>query len=206
MTWWSFVERIVVPTVLLCLLAGSLAGIVFGFALGLRSGPTLQFIARMNRWVSTEAALRPLEVPRQFDPAPDSPYRRLLGGLFVGGGALTIYFLLTRLQIARLVDAKRALGLAIVLDATMAIFIVGGAFALLVGALMLFWPQRLTSLEERLNRWYSSRRLVAAQERMLTPLEPHVEAHPRAAGWIIAIASLAIALAMAWLLVTRVVH
>ena len=41
---------------------------------------------------------------------------------------------------------------------------------------------------------------------MLTPLEPHVEAHPRAAGWIIAIASLAIALAMAWLLVTRVVH
>jgi len=202
----SCVERIVVPTVLLCLLAGSLAGIVFGFALALRSGPTLQFIARMNRWVSTEAALRPLEVPRQFDPAPDSPYRRLLGGLFVGGGALTIYFLLTRLQIARLVDAKRALGLAIVLDATMAIFIVGGAFALLVGALMLFWPQRLTSLEERLNRWYSSRRLVAAQERMLTPLEPHVEAHPRAAGWIIAIASLAIALAMAWLLVTRVVH
>ena len=122
MTWWSFVERIVVPTVLLCLLAGSLAGIVFGFALALRSGATLQFIARMNRWVSTEAALRPLEVPRQFDPAPDSPYRRLLGGLFVGGGALTIYFLLTRLQIARLVDAKRALGLAIVLDATKAIF------------------------------------------------------------------------------------
>ena len=103
MTWWSFVERIVVPTVMLCLLAGSLAGIVFSFALALRSGPTLQFIARMNRW-------------------------------------------------------------------------------------------------------YSSRRLVATEERMLTPLEPHVEAHPRAAGWIIAVASLAIALAMAWLLVTRVMH
>ena len=159
MTWWSFVERIVVPTVMLCLLAGSLAGIVFGFALALRSGPTLQFIARMNRWVSTEEALRPLEVPRHVEPAPDSPYRRLLGALFVIGGAL-----------------------------------------------MLFWPQRLTSLEERLNRWYSSRRLVAAEERMLTPLEPHVEAHPRAAGWIIAVASLAIALAMAWLLVTRVMH
>jgi hypothetical protein len=206
MTWWSFIERIVVPTLMWCLLAGGLAGIVFGFALALRSGATLQFIARMNRWVSTEEVLRPLEAPRQLDPAPDSPYRRMLGALFVVGGALTIYFLLTRLQVARLIDAKRALGLAIVLDATKTIFIVGGAFALLVGALMLFWPQRLTALEERLNRWHSSRRLIAAQERMLTPLEPHVEAHPRAAGWLITVASLAIALAMAWLLMTRVVH
>jgi len=206
MTWWSFIERIVVPTLMWCLLAGGLAGIVFGFALALRSGPTLQFIARMNRWVSTEEALKPLEAPRQVDPARDSPYRRMLGALFIVGGALTIYFLLTRFQVARLIDAKRALGLAIALDATKTIFIVGGAFALLVGALMLFWPQRLTALEERLNRWHSSRRLIAAQERMLTPLEPHVEAHPRAAGWVIVSASLAIALAMAWLLMTRVVH
>jgi len=206
MTGWTFIERIIVPTVMWCLLAGSLAGIVFGFALALRSGSTLQFIARMNRWVSTREVLQPLEVPLQVEPPPESPYRRLLGALFMVGGALTIYFLVTRLQIGRVVDAKRALGLAIVLDATKTIFIAGGAFALIVGALMLFWPRRLTALEERLNRWHSSRRLVAADERMLTPLEPHVEAHPRAAGWVIVIASLAIALAMAWLLVTRVMH
>jgi hypothetical protein len=206
MTSWSFVERIIVPTVMLCLLAGGLAGVVFGFALALRSGPTLQFIARMNRWVSTREALKPLEVPRHIEPTPESPYRRLLGALFIVGGGLTIYFLLTRLETARLVDAKRALGLAIVLDATKTIFIIGGAFALIVGALMAFWPRRLTALEERLNRWYSTRRLVAAEERMLTPLEPHVEAHPRAAGWLIVVASLAIVLAMAWLLMTRVAH
>ena len=206
MTSWSFVERIIVPTVMLCLLAGGLAGVVFGFALALRSGPTLQFIARMNRWVSTREALKPLEVPRHIEPTPESPYRRLLGALFIVGGGLTIYFLLTRLETARLVDAKRALGLAIVMDPTKTIFIIGGAFALIVGALMAFWPRRLTALEERLNRWYSTRRLVAAEERMLTPLEPHVEAHPRAAGWLIVVASLAIVLAMAWLLMTRVAH
>ena len=206
MTWWSFVERLVVPTVMLCLLAGGLAGIVFGFALALRSGPTLAFIARMNRWVSTREALQPLESPRRLEPAPDSPYRRLLGALFMIGGALTIYFLLTRLHVARLVDARRALGLAIVLDATKTIFLAGGGFALFIGALMVFWPRALTALEERLNRWYSTRRLADAEDRMLLPLEPHVEAHPREAGWLIAIASLAIALAMAWLLVTRVMH
>ncbi|HET7365661.1 MAG TPA: hypothetical protein VFJ70_18985 [Burkholderiales bacterium] len=206
MTWWSFIERIIVPTVMLCLLVGGVAGFVFGCALALRSGPTLQFINRMNRWVSTREALRPLEEPHQIDPAPESPYRRLLGALFIVGGALTIYFLLTRLQVARLVDAKRALGLAIVLDATKAVFLAGGGFALVVGALMVFWPQGLAAMEARLNRWYSTRRLVAAEERMHTPLEPRVEAHPREAGWIIAIASLAIAIAMAWLLVTRVMH
>jgi hypothetical protein len=206
MTGWSFFERIVVPTVMWCLLVGGVAGVVFGFALALRSGPTLQFIARMNRWVSTREALERLETPRRVEPAPESPYRRLLGALFIVGGALTIYFLLTRLQVARFVDAKRALGLAIVLDLTKTLFVAGGVFALIVGALMVFWPRRLTALEDWLNRWHSTRRLVAAEERMLTPLEPRVEAHPRAAGWLIAIASLAIALAMAWLLVTRVLH
>jgi hypothetical protein len=206
MNWWSFIERIVVPTVMLCLLAGGVAGLIFGCALAVRSGPTLQFIARMNRWVSTREALQPLETPRRVELAPDSPYRRLLGILFIIGGALTIYFLLTRLQVARLVDARRALGLAIVLDATKMVFLAGGAFALIIGALMVFWPQGLTALEGRLNRWYSTRRLAEAEDRMLMPLEPHVEAHPREAGWVIAIASAAIALAMAWLLITRVMH
>ncbi|HYL23545.1 MAG TPA: hypothetical protein VEV21_04055 [Burkholderiales bacterium] len=206
MTSSSFIERIIVPTVMLCLLTGGLAGIVFGFALALRSGPTLQFIARMNRWVSTREALQRLETPRQVEPAPESPYRRLLGILFIIAGALTIYFLLTRLQTGRLVDARRALGLAIVLDATKTVFIAGGAFALIIGALMVFWPRALTALEQRLNRWYSSRGLVDAEDRMLTPLEPHVEAHPRAAGWLIAAVSLVVALAMAWLLLTRGMH
>src|ERR1051325_2927082 len=147
MTGWSFIERIVVPTVMLCLLAGGVGGLIFGCALALRSGSTLQFIARMNRWVSTREALQPLEMPRQIEPAPESPYRRMLGILFIIGGALTIYFLLTRLQVARLVDARRALGLAIVLDAIKAVFLAGGAFALIIGALMVFWPQRLTALE-----------------------------------------------------------
>jgi len=206
MTWWSFIERIVVPTVMLCLLAGGVGGLIFGCALALRSGSTLQFIARMNRWVSTREALQPLEMPRQIEPAPESPYRRMLGILFIIGGALTIYFLLTRLQVARLVDTRRALGLAIVLDATKAVFLAGGAFALIIGALMVFWPQGLSALEGRLNRWYSTRRLADAEDRMLMPLEPHVQAHPREAGWVIAIASAAIALAMLWLLLTRVMH
>jgi hypothetical protein len=204
MTTVSLTEQILVPTLMLCLLVGSLAGLVFGCALALKSGPTLQFIARMNRWVSTRETFRPLETVRDVDPAPDSPYRRVLGVLFIAGGLVTMYFLLTRLDVARAIDAKRAVIAALALQATQLTLVAGGLFAFVVGLLMVFWPQRLAALEARMNRWYSAQRLVAADEVMHTPLEPRVEANPQAAGWIIAGTSLLIAAAMVWLLLSRV--
>jgi hypothetical protein len=204
MTTVSLTEQILVPTLMLCLLAGSLAGLVFGCALALKSGPTLQFIARMNRWVSTREAFRPLEAMHDVDPAPDSPYRRVLGVLFIAGGLVTVYFLMTRLDVAHAIDAKRAVVAALALQATKYFLVAGGLFALVIGLLMVFWPYQLAAFEVRMNRWYSARRLVAAEEVMHTPLEPRVEANPQAAGWIIAGASLLIALAMAWLLMSRV--
>jgi hypothetical protein len=200
----KFIEQIVVPALMLCLLAGSLAGIVFGCALALKSGPTLQFIMRMNRWVSTRKALEPLEVPRNVDPPLGSPYRRVLGALFIAGGLITMYFLLTRLDIAHAINAKRALLAALALEVTKYFLVAGGLFALVIGVLMVFRPAALAAFEERMNRWYSTRRLVAAEEVMHTPLEPRVEAYPQAAGWIIAGASVLIAASMAWLLVSRV--
>jgi hypothetical protein len=204
MTTVSLTEQILVPTLMLCLLAGSLAGLAFGCALALKSGPTLQFIARMNRWVSTRETFRPLEAVHDVDPAPDSPYRRALGMLFIAGGLVTVYFLLTRLDVARAIDLKRAVIAALALQATKYFLVAGGLFALVIGLLMMFWPGRLAAFEARMNRWYSAQRLVAADEVMHTPLEPRVEAHPQAAGWIIAGASLLIAAAMAWLLLSRV--
>jgi len=204
MTTMKLLDQIVVPALMLCLLAGSLAGLVFGCALALKSGATLQFVGRMNRWVSTREALKPLEMPRDIDPAPDSPYRRLLGVLFIAGGVITVYFLLTRLDVERALDVKRAVGAALALQATKYFLVAGGLFALLIGLLMVFWPAQLTALEMRMNRWYSTRRFVAAEEVMHTPLEPRVAANPQAAGWIIAVASLVIAAAMLWLLVSHV--
>ena len=203
MNTMNIIERILIPTVMLFLLVGSMAGLVFGCALALRSGATLQFVARMNRWVSTREALRPLEAVHNVDPAPDSPHRRVLGMLFIVGGLITVYFLMTRLDVARALDVKRALLGALLLQATKFTLVAGGVFALIIGLLMAFWPARLASFEARMNRWYSTRRFIAAEEVMHTPLEPRVEANPQAAGWIIAAASLLIAASMVWLLVSH---
>jgi len=69
---------------------------------------------------------------------------------------------------------------------------------------MLFFPRLLAAFEARMNRWYSTRQLMPSSgENMKVPLDLLVEGYPRAAGSIIAAASLVVAVAMGILLVAR---
>ena len=204
---FGFIERVVIPSLVIFLLLGGLSGALFGAALVWRSGSALRFAARMNRWVSTREALRPLDVPHDMDP-PSARLRRWLGVFLVFGGAFSVAFLLARLNIERGsyvpgVDLERWMASGIFLETMKWFLVVGSAFACVVGVLMLFFPQPLAAFEARMDRWYSSRRLMKAEETMHTPLEPRVEANPRAAGWIILAASTLVAAAMALLLLTK---
>lgn len=201
---FGFIERVIIPTLVIFLLVGGLSGVLLGAALVWRSDAALRFVGRMNRWVSTQQALRVLDTPRSLD-GPSARLRRWLGAFLVLGGAFSAAFLLARLNVDRGsfvpgVNLQRWFVSGVVLLSMRWLLVVGGAFAFAIGVLMLFFPQRLSAFEERMNRWYSSRRLADAEERMHTPLEPRVQASPRAAGSIIAIASLLVAAAMAVLL------
>jgi hypothetical protein len=82
--------------------------------------------------------------------------------------------------------------------------VAGSVLAVAVGILMLFFPRALAAFEAGMNRWYSTRKLVpTGSESMKFPLELLVEASPRASGWIIAAASLVVAVAMGILVVAR---
>ena len=70
MAWFRFTEQIVIPALVIALLVGGIAGILLGCALVFRSAATLNFIARMNRWISTGQALKPLDEPRDIEPGP----------------------------------------------------------------------------------------------------------------------------------------
>lgn len=205
---FGFVERVVMPSLVIFVLVGGLAGIVLGAALVWRSAAALRFIARMNRWVSTRQVLGPLETPHAVHPVPPS-LRRWLGGFLVFGGAFSVAFLFVRLQVLRRgsyvagVDVERWLVSGVAVETMKWVLVAGGALAFAVGVLMLFFPARLAVFEARMDRWYSSGRLLQAEERMITPLEPRVEANPRAAGWIIVAASLLVAAAMAALLFAK---
>ena len=205
----NFIDRVVIPTALIGLFAGGVGGVLLGCALVFRSGAALSFMTRMNSWVSTRQALKPLEVARHIESSAGPGGRRpVLGSFLVLGGVLAVYFLLARLDFARGpympgINAIRWFLTGLVLETMKWTLVAGSAFALIVGLLILVAPQRLASFEARGNQWYSSRQLMSADEKMHLPLEPHVQAYPRAAGWIIAAASLLVALAMGGLLLAR---
>src|ERR1700716_1913412 len=60
---WS---KVVLPSLALFGLAGSLLGIAVGLGLLFRTAATLRFFATMNRWVSTRRSLKALEIPRSI--------------------------------------------------------------------------------------------------------------------------------------------
>ncbi|MFN2645195.1 MAG: hypothetical protein ABR570_09410 [Burkholderiales bacterium] len=210
MTFFTFTERVLIPSVIAIMLVGGIASLVLGCALVLNHGATLRFITRMNRWVSTREAFALLDAPINVEPAAGAGGRRpLLGTFLLLAGALAVYFLFVRLNFRHAAPFAPGIGVqrwlisGVALETMKWVLVTGCAFAAIIGAVMLAAPQRFLAIERRLNEWHSSEPLTAVTERMRTPLEPRVEAHPRATGFIIAIASLALTLAMVTLLLTR---
>lgn len=211
---FGFIERVVIPSLVLFVLLGGLAGVLLGAALIWRSAAALRFVARMNRWVSSREALQALEAPRSIAAAPSAAVRRVLGAFLLFGGAFAVAFLFARLGALSRgsyvpgVDLERWLVSGVTLATLKWVLIAGSAAAFAVGVLMLFFPARLAALEARMDHWYYARLPARGEDttitpRMFTPLEPRVQANPRAAGWIIAVASLLVAAAMLVLLFAR---
>ncbi len=71
------------------------------------------------------------------------------------------------------------------------VLIVGSAFGVVIGAMLLFYPNAESMLERFANRWVSSRQVVRSWDDMHMTLDRLVEAHPKPAGWIIACTSAA---------------
>src|SRR6266581_518663 len=204
----TLLERVLVPSLILFLLIGSLASVVLGWALVFRSARALSFMRSMNRWVSTRRALKALEVPRHVEE-PRKAGKLWFALFLVAGGGFALYFLLARLEIPHTamvlgVDLKRWFLAGVALQTMKWFLVVGSVLAVEVGILMLFFPRGLAAFEARMNRWYSTRQLLPpGGESMKFPLELLVEAYPGAAGWIIAAASLLVAVAMGILLAAR---
>ncbi|HKQ28720.1 MAG TPA: hypothetical protein VJT77_08980 [Burkholderiales bacterium] len=182
-----------VLTAVLVLFATSLLGIAVGLGLLLRSTTMLGFVRQMNRWVSTRQALKPLEVPVRL-PAIDAGARWLALILIAVGAYATLVLLR--------VEAPPSLaGLA--LDALKWSVVAGSMISVVVGLFLLFIPRVWRKVEARANRWYSTRHLQLAADRLYMPLERVAEAFPRAAGAVVLILSLVAALASGLILVAR---
>jgi hypothetical protein len=200
---FTFIDRIIVPTLIAVFLVGGVASFVLGCALVLRQAATLRFMAHMNRWVSTRETFARLDRRIDLERATVPGARRpILGTIFLCVGLAGIGLVLWRLQFlpysaARRADAQAWFFATLALEGLKWVLVVGFAFTAVVGLLMLVAPARLAELQVRLNQWHSTDdSILSASDKVHTPLEPLVSAYPRASGWIIAIASLLMVLGM----------
>jgi hypothetical protein len=198
----SILTQMLVSTLLAFVFAGSLLGVALGIGLVLRAGVMLPFIHCMNHWVSARQVLTPLERPRQV--APLASGSRWFGALLIGLGAFAAALLVAKLDpgaVAGLfkVDARTSL-FGILLDAIRWFLVAGSLAAVVIGVMLLCFPQAWRRVEARANRWYSTRELEIAGDALRPSLDRLVEGFPRASGLVILVLSVSAALACGMLL------
>ncbi|HZQ71812.1 MAG TPA: hypothetical protein VFB08_02775 [Burkholderiales bacterium] len=201
-------REVLVQSVLIVLLLGSLAGIGIGIVLVLRAQAALGLFARLNHWVMSRADLRAREeYPVREHSSLTGSQRRIAGAIFASGGAFAAVVLasMPKIPAAALLQARGGLWAAsfVVADAVRWLLVLGCIGAFGAGVLLLFFPATWAALEQRANRWHSTKQFFAQSDVMHLPLDRWVERSPRPAGAVIMLLSLISLAAFAALLLRR---
>jgi drug/metabolite transporter (DMT)-like permease len=189
LTWQLLVQFLIVSFTVV-----SVAGLAVGVGLIASSPKMMQYFHVLNRWVSTRHILRPVELPVDTERATHRHHRWLAGG-FVLGGLISIFGLLAGIDATAVsvtfAEKRFAPVVAIAVESAKWVLIVGSAFGVVIGAMLLFYPNAESMLERFANQWVSSRKATRSWDNMHMTLDTLVEAHPKPAGWIIACTSAA---------------
>ena len=186
--------QVLVQVFIVLFLVMAVAGLGVGVGLIVSSQKTVQLFHKVNRWVSTRHALKSVEVPRETDRLAHR-HQRWVAAAFVLGGLIAIFGLAAGVDanaLSMLFAEKRFVPVAaIAFDSTKWFLIVGSTFGVVIGGMLLFYPNAENTLEKFANQWVSPRRVTRSWDDMHMTLDLLVEAHPTPAGWIIACTSAA---------------
>ena len=202
----SAVQHLLLPSAVIFLFLGSVFAIVVGAGLILRGEATLRLFGKLNRWVSTQEALKSVDQQHDIDQAMNRQ-RRLLGAVFLALAALSFIVLVKKYDVAVLasVFARRFPAIAVELAAATLkwILVVGDILGIVVGAALMLFPDVLAKIEARTNRWYSTRTDADDAAHMHLTLDKWAEAHTRAAGWIVIVLAAFVALNLGIIMIGR---
>jgi hypothetical protein len=201
----NLLAQLLVPAVVVFLFVVSLLGLVLGVGLIVRSAAMLRFMELMNRWISMRRVLRPLEAQVHVPAAGGRS--RWFGVILIAIGAYAAVVLVASFDVQRLallfkVDPRYSLA-SLGLEVLKWLLVAGSGAAVATGIMLLFFPRAWSALEERANRWYSTRNLEMAGDTVYMSLDRMVEAHPRTAGGVIFVLSLVAAIASGLLVFAR---
>lgn len=179
-------------------LIASAFSFVVGVALAIRSQKALRAFDSLNRWISVRKMMRPLMMPHNVESTLMK--RRILLGSVISGGALVSILLLVGTDLTpalslfegSLTEAQ-IVGVADNLEWFM---LAGNAVCMVVGALILFSPQVLLSVENYTDRWLTMRKSMQPLEKMHMEVDCWVLKHPTSVGIALTVLSLSAGMLM----------
>ena len=189
----KFISVIVQQATLYTLAVGAVFALAAGLLLVFGSETAFRISERMNRWVSTRAAIRPLEEHYSIS-RPLYRMHRLVGTLICAGALYSLIVLGVGPGEAAMAKSLRGIGSAHFsawLSESLRTFLLLGNFgALLFGLVFIARPSALKALESWADRRISARRSTKPLEEMRMTTDRFVHAHPRTVGIAVILGSI----------------
>lgn len=192
MTATKFFSQILQQSIFFFLLIGSIFALAAGLLLIFRSETAFRIGERLNRWVSTRAALRPLEEHHSIS-RPLYRMHRLVGTLICAGALYSLVVLGAPYGEMAITKSLSSLGpprFAAWLSESLRIALLAGNFAALVfGLIFIVRPSALKGLEAWADRRISGRKATKPLEEIHLPADRFTRTHPRLVGALVTLGS-----------------
>lgn len=191
----SITDTLLLRSLLLFLMLGSVAGLLAGAALVLRPQWLMRLSKITNRWVSTRQLDKALERPINMDLWLYR-YSRVSGTLTLAGAIFIIYFFISsfdKLGTLAGLFKNNSIPPALMgalMDALVLIILVGAVSALIVSLFLLFRPSLLRGFEQRVNKTSSLRRALKPLEIPRSNVDEYVFRHVQGVGVLLVFGSL----------------
>lgn len=144
-------NEILLQSFLIFLFGGCVVGILVGAAMLLKPEQLARFNELASRWISTEKFVVRLDRRRRIEPFV---YRnnRLTGAAVLVGAVFVLHTFLFRYNL-RIISTFIPQNYWWLSDALVAMLLIGGVLAALVGGIMLIKPSLLRNIEASANHW-----------------------------------------------------
>jgi hypothetical protein len=197
-----FFMQILQQTVGIVLLLGSAVGLIFGIMLIFDSERAFRISDRLSGWVSTRAALRPMEENRNIS-RPLYRMHRLFGTLICVGALYSLVVLGSTYGETAIMRSLSGLGQARWFSSWLGeslrvILLVGNLGALLFGMVFIVRPSALRNLETWANTQISGRKSTKSIETMHMQPDRFTRAHPHLVGGLVILGSLYVLIALGY--------
>lgn len=185
-----FTDAVLMRSLILFLMLGSIAGLIAGAALLLRPDWLMRVNKLANRWVSTRQMVRPFSYSINLE-SWCYRHNRLIGTLLMSAAVYIIYYLTTAFdKTAALKNVFYSASIPpLLMDGLLDGFVLfgltGAVFAAMVSLFLVFRPSMLRDFEQRANKRTSLRQALKPLENLRGGVDQYVFRHVRLAGVLI---------------------